>query len=43
LQLANGRYGVNDLEELTLQEASALIDELKSATTNGNGQKGGSR
>jgi hypothetical protein len=43
LQLANGRYGVNDLEELTLQEASALIDELKSAPAGGNGQKGGRR
>ena len=43
LQLANGRFGVNDLEELTLQEASALIDELKAAPTNGNGQKGGRR
>jgi len=43
LQLANGRYGVNDLEELTLQEASALIDELKAAPAGGNGQKGGHR
>jgi hypothetical protein len=27
--LANQRYGVGAVEELTLQQASALIDELK--------------
>jgi len=40
-QLANDRFRVNDLEELTLREASSLIDELKAASTNG--RKGGGR
>jgi hypothetical protein len=40
-QLANDRFQVADLDELTLREASALIDELKGAPTNG--RKGGGR
>jgi hypothetical protein len=40
-QLANERFQVNDLEELTLREASSLIDELKGTPTNG--RKGGGR
>lgn len=41
-QLANQRFRVNRIEELTLQEASEFIDELKSSA--GNGQsKGGTR
>jgi len=40
-RLANQRFRVNDLEELTLREASSLIDELKA---NGNAAaKGGRR
>ena len=39
VRLANQRFRVNDLEELTLKEASSLIDELKAngnaATTRG--------
>ena len=38
-QFANERFQVADLEELTLREASSLIDELKAAP--GNGRKGG--
>ncbi len=34
-QLANQRFSVADLDELTLQEASSLIDELKSTSSNG--------
>lgn len=41
-QLAHERYRINRIEELTLQEASALIDELKSTAGNGQ-QKGGRR
>ena len=40
-QLANSRFRVSDLEELSLQEASTLIDELKAAPTsrtNGGGR-----
>jgi hypothetical protein len=40
-QLANAKFAVADLHELNLQEASSLIDELKSAPTNG--QNGGGR
>ena len=40
-QLANDRFRVNDLDELTLREASSLIDELKAEKTNG--RKGGGR
>jgi hypothetical protein len=40
-QLASDRFRVNDLEELTLREASSLIDELKAEKTNG--RKGGGR
>ena len=36
-QIANQRYGVNDVAELTLQEASSLIDELKRQPANRNG------
>jgi len=41
VQLANTRFRVNDLEELTLREASSLIDELKG--TANNGRKAGAR
>ena len=41
LKLAGGRFRVNDLEELTLKEASSLIDELKG--TSNNGRKAGAR
>jgi len=34
--MLSGRYGVQQPEELSITEASALIDELK-ATSNGNG------
>ena len=34
-RLANERFRVNDLEELTIREASTLIDELKNAPTSG--------
>ena len=33
VRLANRRFQVNDLEELTLREASSLIDELKANGT----------
>jgi hypothetical protein len=43
-QLANERFSVSDVDELTIQEASALIDELKAApANNGNGRKRGGR
>jgi hypothetical protein len=41
-QFANQRFRVNRIEELTLQEASSLIDELKSTAGNGQ-QRGGTR
>jgi hypothetical protein len=41
VRLANERYRVNDLEELTLREASSLIDELKAAPRRG--KNGGGR
>ena len=41
VKLANTRFRVNDLEELTLREASSLIDELKG--TANNGRKAGAR
>ena len=41
VRLANERFRVNDLEELTLREASQLIDELKSNTNDG--RNGGGR
>ncbi|NOX57610.1 MAG: hypothetical protein GXP29_01965 [Planctomycetes bacterium] len=34
-QLANQKFSVADLNELTLQEASSLIDDLKSMASNG--------
>ena len=40
-QLANAKFAVADLDELSLQEASSLIVELKSMSTNG--QNGGGR
>lgn len=40
-RIANERFSVTAVEELTLQEASSFIDELKSAPTNG--QNGGGR
>ena len=40
-QLANERFRVSDLEELTIREASSLIDELKSAPNGG--RNGGGR
>ena len=40
-QLVNDRFRVTDLEELTLREASTLIDELKAEKSNG--RKGGAR
>ena len=40
-RVANERFRVNDLEELTIREASTLIDELKNAPTNG--RNGGAR
>ena len=40
-RFANERFRVNDLEELTLKEASSLIDELKG--TSNNGWKAGAR
>jgi hypothetical protein len=40
-QAANGRFRVNDLEELTLREASSLIDDLKAG--NGRPRAGGGR
>ncbi|MCH7814479.1 MAG: hypothetical protein IID40_10720, partial [Planctomycetes bacterium] len=39
-RLANQRFRVNDLEELTIREASTLIDELKAAPSHG-GNGGG--
>ena len=39
-RLANQRFRVNDLEELTIREASTLIDELKAAPSRG-GNGGG--
>lgn len=39
-RLANERFRINDLEELTLKEASSLIDELKAAPSRG-GNGGG--
>ena len=46
--VANERFCVEQLEELTLQEASSLIEDLKSTTTPSNsrptgGQRGGER
>ena len=41
LKMVRQRYRVTDIEELSLQEASSLIDELKAAPTNG--RKGGGR
>jgi hypothetical protein len=41
-QFASQRFRVNRIEELTLQEASSLIDELKSTAGNGQ-QRGGTR
>ena len=41
VRLASERYRVDDLEELTLREASSLIDELKSTPTGG--RNGGGR
>ena len=41
VQVASERYRVGNLENLTLRQASSLIDELKSAPTNG--QNGGGR
>ncbi len=41
LKLASERFRVNDLEELTLREASSLIDELKG--TSNSGRKAGAR
>ncbi|MCP4594601.1 MAG: hypothetical protein GY842_28045 [bacterium] len=41
LKLASERFRVNDLEELTLREASSLIDELKG--TSNKGRKAGAR
>jgi hypothetical protein len=40
-QVANERFRVNDLEELTLREASSLIDDLKAG--NGQPRAGGGR
>ena len=40
-RLANERFSVGDLEELTIREASSLIDELKAAPSCGG--KGGGR
>jgi hypothetical protein len=40
-QVANERFRVNDLEELTLREASTLIDDLKAG--NGQPRAGGGR
>ena len=40
-RLSNERYGVGAVDELTLPEASALIDELKSAPNGG--RNGGGR
>jgi hypothetical protein len=40
-QLANERYAVNNVDELTLREASSIIDELKAAQ--GSGRNGGER
>jgi len=39
-QIASARFRVNRIEELTLQEASSVIDELKSIASNGQ-PKGG--
>jgi hypothetical protein len=39
-QLANQRYAVNNVDELTLREASSIIDELKAAQRSG-GNGGG--
>ena len=39
-RLANERFSVGDLEELTIREASSLIDELKAAPSHG-GNGGG--
>ena len=36
-QIANQRFQVNDVAELTIQEASSLIDELKRQPANRNG------
>jgi hypothetical protein len=41
IRLAAERFQVNDLEELTLREASMLIDDLKAG--NGNPRAGGGR
>lgn len=41
VRLASERFRVDDLEELTLREASSLIDDLKSAPTGG--RNGGGR
>ena len=41
VRLASERFGVDDLEELTLREASNLIDDLKSTPTGG--RNGGGR
>ena len=41
VRLASERFRVDDLEELTLREASSLIDELKAAPTNS--RNGGGR
>jgi hypothetical protein len=40
-QVANERFRVNDLEELTVREASSLIDDLKAG--NGQPRTGGGR
>ncbi len=41
IQLASEQFNVNSLEQLTIRQASSLIDELKTASNNG--RNGGSQ